>query len=47
MSKRKIVNTSAEAMVIVMQRDIMPATGKCKTVNPNYSIMYVQSAHVI
>ena len=47
MYKRKIVNTSAEAMVIIMQRDLMPATGKCKTVKSNHSRMYDQYAHVI
>ena len=34
-------------MVIMAQRDLMPATGKCKTVRSNYSRMDDQSAHGI
>ena len=47
MSKTKIIKPDADSIAIIMQRDIMPATGTYETLNSSPSIMDYPSARAL
>ena len=47
MSNRKIIKYPPEAMIMLIQRDLIPATGVYEAVNSNQSSMNEPSAKVI